>query len=101
MSIDLLLVALATVIAVTLRGTFDTFQDALITLTPYFFISLGCAVIAFLVGGLDRTPWRYSTVADHFQIIVLTVLVILLALVLTFLARNAGRIDRHFSCFRP
>jgi lipopolysaccharide/colanic/teichoic acid biosynthesis glycosyltransferase len=94
MSIDLLLVALATVIAVTLRGTFDTFQDALITLTPYFFISLGCAVIAFLVGGLDRTPWRYSTVADHFQIIVLTVLVILLALVLTFLANRLEGVAR-------
>ena len=51
---------------------------------PYSFISLGCASIVFLVGGLDRTPWRYSSVADHLQVIVLTVLVILLALVLTF-----------------
>jgi lipopolysaccharide/colanic/teichoic acid biosynthesis glycosyltransferase len=51
---------------------------------PYSFISLGCASVIFLVGGLDRTPWRYSTVADHFQVIILTILAILLALVFTF-----------------
>ena len=51
---------------------------------PYVFISIGCASVVFLVGGLDRTPWRYSSVADHLQVIVLSVLAILLALVLTF-----------------
>jgi lipopolysaccharide/colanic/teichoic acid biosynthesis glycosyltransferase len=33
---------------------------------------------------VDRTPWRYSSVADHLQVIILSVLAILLALVLTF-----------------
>ena len=93
-SIDLLLVAFATVLAVMLRGNFDTVQDALITLIPYIFISLGCASIVFLVGGLDRTPWRYSSVADHLQIIVLTVLVILLTLVLTFAANRLEGVAR-------
>jgi lipopolysaccharide/colanic/teichoic acid biosynthesis glycosyltransferase len=51
---------------------------------PYIFISVGCASVVFLVAGLDRTPWRYAAVADYFQITVLTVLAILLALVLTF-----------------
>ena len=51
---------------------------------PYVFISVGCASVVFLIGGLDRTPWRYSSVADHLQVIVLSVLAILLALVLTF-----------------
>ena len=83
-SIDLLLVASATIIAVMLRGNFDTISDSLIILMPYVFISIGCASIVFLVGGLDRTPWRYSSVADHLQVIVLSVLAILLALVLTF-----------------
>jgi lipopolysaccharide/colanic/teichoic acid biosynthesis glycosyltransferase len=83
-SIDLLLVASATVIAVTLRGNFDTVSASLSILMPYIFISLGSASLVFFVAGLDRTPWRYSTVADHLQVIVLTVLTILLALVLTF-----------------
>ena len=83
-SIDLFFVALATIIAVMLRGYFDTVSDSLVALMPYSFISLGCASVIFFVGGLDRTPWRYSSVADHLQVIVLTMLAILLALVLTF-----------------
>ena len=47
-------------------------------------ISTGSAAVIFLLAGLDRTPWRYSSVADHLQVVVLTVLAILLALVLTF-----------------
>jgi len=57
-------------------------------------IFLGCASIVFLVGGLDRTPWRYSSVADHLQIIVLTAVVILLALVLTFAANRLEGVAR-------
>jgi lipopolysaccharide/colanic/teichoic acid biosynthesis glycosyltransferase len=53
-------------------------------LMPYILISVGCSLIVFLLAGLDRTPWRYSTVADHLQVVVLTVLAILLALGLTF-----------------
>jgi lipopolysaccharide/colanic/teichoic acid biosynthesis glycosyltransferase len=83
-AIDVLCVALATLVAVMLRGYFDTVSESLIALLPYSFISLSCALVIFLAGGLDRTPWRYSTVADHLQVIVLTVLALLLALVLTF-----------------
>ena len=83
-SIDLLLVASATLAAVMLRGNFDTISESLIILMPYVIISICCASVVFLIGGLDRTPWRYSSVADHLQVIVLSVLVILLTLVLTF-----------------
>jgi lipopolysaccharide/colanic/teichoic acid biosynthesis glycosyltransferase len=77
-----------------LRGNFGTAQDSLITLTPYISISIGCAFFVFFVGGVDRTPWRYSSVADHLQIIVLTVLVILLALVLTFAVNRLEPVAR-------
>jgi lipopolysaccharide/colanic/teichoic acid biosynthesis glycosyltransferase len=76
--------ASATIVAVMLRGNFDTVSDSLIILMPYVFISIGCALVVFLAGGVDRTPWRYSSVADHLQVIILSVLAILLALVLTF-----------------
>jgi lipopolysaccharide/colanic/teichoic acid biosynthesis glycosyltransferase len=58
------------------------------------FISVGCASVVFLVGGLDRTPWRYSSVADYLQIIALTVLVILLTLGLTFAANRLEGVAR-------
>jgi lipopolysaccharide/colanic/teichoic acid biosynthesis glycosyltransferase len=92
--IDLLFVALATIIAVVLRGYFDTVSESLIALMPYSFVSLGCASVIFVVGGLDRTPWRYSSVADHLQVIVLTVLAILLALVLTFALNRLAPVAR-------
>ena len=80
-SIDLVLIALATVIAVMLRSNIE---NSLIVLAPYILISVGCACAVFLVGRLDRTPWRYSSVVDHFQVVLLTVLALLLALVFTF-----------------
>jgi lipopolysaccharide/colanic/teichoic acid biosynthesis glycosyltransferase len=83
-SIDLLLVASATVLAVMFRGYFDSVSASLVNLLPYILISVGCASVVFFVAGLERTPWRYTAVADYLQIIVLTVLAILLALVLTF-----------------
>ena len=81
---DLFFVALATIVAVVLRGYFDSIEESVIALLPYSLISVGCASVIFFVGGLDRTPWRYSSVADHLQVIVLTVLALLLTLVLTF-----------------
>ena len=93
-SIDLVFVASATLTAVMLRGYFDTVSESLVALMPYSFVSLGCAFFVFLVGGLDRTPWRYSSVADHLQVIVLTMLAILLALVLTFALNRLQPIAR-------
>ena len=83
-SVDLLFVAFATIVAVMLRGYFESVSGSLIVLMPYSLISFGCFFVIFFVGGLDRTPWRYSSVADHLQVIVLTILALLLALVLTF-----------------
>src|SRR5215469_601194 len=61
---------------------------------PYSFVSLGCASVVFFAGGLDRVPWRYSTVADHLQVIVLTMLAILLALVVTFALNRLAPVAR-------
>src|SRR5262249_49659480 len=83
-SIDLLIVASATVLAVMLRGNFNSSSHSVFFLTPYILISIGCTSVVFFAAGVDRTPWRYSSVADHLQVVILTVLAILLALVLTF-----------------
>ena len=94
-STDVLLVAAATILAVMLRGDFlTTIEDKFITLVPYICISLGAAFIVFFAGGLDRTPWRYSSVGDHLQIIILTGLVVLLALVVTFVVNRLDGVAR-------
>lgn len=83
-SFDVAFVAAATLIAVALRGYFDTVPRSLVVLAPYTAISVGCAFAVFFVAGLDRTPWRYTSFAEHFQVILLTTLALVLALGLTF-----------------
>jgi lipopolysaccharide/colanic/teichoic acid biosynthesis glycosyltransferase len=77
-----------------LRGSFDSASVSVTILMPYILISVGCTSVVFLVSGLDRTPWRYSSVADHLQVIVLTMLAILLALVITFALNRLEPIAR-------
>ena len=93
-SVDLLFVALATIVAIMLRGYFDTVSESLIALMPYGVISLTCASVMFFLGGVDRTPWRYNSVADHLQLIVLTAMAILLALVVTFALNRLAPVAR-------
>jgi lipopolysaccharide/colanic/teichoic acid biosynthesis glycosyltransferase len=93
-SIDLVLVAFATLVSFLLRENFYLDQGKLIALIPYILICLGSASIVFFVGGLNRTPWRYSSLADHLQIVVLTVLLILLALLLTFTVNRLDGVAR-------
>jgi lipopolysaccharide/colanic/teichoic acid biosynthesis glycosyltransferase len=94
--IDLFLVALATVLAILLRDNVDVGQEwySIRNTFPFIFISLGVASIVFLVGGLDRTPWRYSSISDYVQIIVLTALVVLIASVFTFAVNRLEGIAR-------
>ncbi len=93
-SIDVFLVAFATVTAILFRENFDIVQDKILGLIPFISISLGVASIVFLVGGLDRTLWRYSSVADYLQVIVLSTLVVLLTVVLTFVINRLEGVAR-------
>jgi lipopolysaccharide/colanic/teichoic acid biosynthesis glycosyltransferase len=93
-SADVVLVAFATIAAIAVRGRFGTVQTTFLTFAPYVLISVASAALVFFAGGLDRTPWRHSTVADHLQIAVLTVLVVLLALLLTFVVNRLEGIAR-------
>jgi FlaA1/EpsC-like NDP-sugar epimerase len=93
-SIDVFLVAFATIVAILLRDNFDILQDKIVDLIPFILISLGAAAIVFLVGGLDRTLWRYSSVSDYLQVIVLSALVVLITVVLTFAVNRLEGIAR-------
>jgi lipopolysaccharide/colanic/teichoic acid biosynthesis glycosyltransferase len=93
-AIDVLLVAFATVLAILLRDNIDIVQGKIQNLIPFVLITLGVASIVFLVGGLDRTLWRYSSAADHLQVLVLTALVVLITVVLTFAVTRLEGIGR-------
>src|SRR5262249_15584811 len=99
LSVDLLLVAFATVMAILLRG--DIGQEIhSINFIPFVSISVGVAAIVFFLGGLDRTLWRYSSIADYSQIIILSVLVVLTTFVLTFAVNRLHGIARSLPVFQ-
>jgi lipopolysaccharide/colanic/teichoic acid biosynthesis glycosyltransferase len=90
LSIDVLLVVFATVLAILLRG--DIAPE--VNFIPFISISIGVASIVFFVGGLDRTLWRYSSIADYPRIVVLSVLTVLATFVLTFAVNRLEGIAR-------
>src|SRR5262245_37317088 len=90
LSIDLLLVGFATVLAILLRG--DIAPE--VNFIPFMSISIGVAFIVFLVGWLDRTLWRYSSIADYPKIVVLSGLTVLVTFVLTFAVNRLEGIAR-------
>src|SRR5438034_6023404 len=93
LSIDLLLVVFATVMAIWLRG--DIGQEIDFTnFIPFVSISVGVASIIFFLGGLDRSLWRYSSIPDYSQIVVLSVLVVLTTFVFTFAVNRLHGIAR-------
>ena len=89
-SIDVCLVGFATILAILLRDNFDVADEKIENLIPFVLISLGVASIVFLAGGLDRALWRYSSVADYLQVILLSALVVLITAVVTF---GVNRLD--------
>jgi lipopolysaccharide/colanic/teichoic acid biosynthesis glycosyltransferase len=93
LSIDVLLVAFATVMAIFLRGDIGQEVDFL-NFIPFVSISVGVASVVFFLGGLDRTLWRYSSIADYSQILFLSVLVVLTTFVLTFAVNRLYGIAR-------
>ena len=93
-SIDVLVVGVATILAIALRENFDITQAKLVALIPYTFFSLGSAFIVFAAGGVDRTPWRHSSIGDYSQIVALTVVLVLLALVVTFATNRLEGVAR-------
>ena len=93
-SVDVLLVAFATVLAILLRDNFDIAEEKIPALAIYVLISCGVTLIIFLAGGLDRTLWRYASVGDHLHAVVLCALVVLTTVVLTFASNRLEGIAR-------
>src|SRR5262249_31608250 len=94
LSIDAFLVAVATVLAILLRDSFDIAQERMVIFIPFIGISVAVSTIVFFLGGLDRTLWQYSSLADYRKIIVLSTLAVLATFVFTFAVNRLEAIAR-------
>lgn len=94
LAIDLTLVALATLAALALRENLAPDFDKLTSLLPYLVASLLVSIPAFGFLGLDRSLWRYSTMADYLRVVVAIIMVVLGATMLSFIMNRIEGVSR-------
>ena len=82
--IDLVFVATATLCALILRDNFDVSQERLASLLPYLVSTLIVAAGVIPAMGMNRSVWRFTSLADCLKILVATLAIVLGAVGLGF-----------------
>ncbi len=84
LSIDLILVAASTIFALFLRDNLETSPERLLQFLPYVLLSVLAAAPVLVATGLNRTLWRFSSLADYLRIALAAIMTVLLAVALGF-----------------
>jgi lipopolysaccharide/colanic/teichoic acid biosynthesis glycosyltransferase len=84
LSIDLILVAAATLFALFLRDNLEFSPERTAALLPYLWLTLLSAAPVLQAAGLNRTLWRFSALGDYLRIVLAVILTVLLAVALGF-----------------
>jgi lipopolysaccharide/colanic/teichoic acid biosynthesis glycosyltransferase len=79
LSIDLLLVVIATVAALALRENLEVAPQKFFDLLPYLVMTLGVSVPILVLAGLNRTLWRFSSFEDYLRVVGAAVTIVVLA----------------------
>ena len=79
LSIDLLLIAIATVAALALRENLEVSPQKFFDLLPYLVMTLGVSVPILVLAGLNRTLWRFSSFEDYLWVVGAAVTIVVLA----------------------
>src|SRR5262245_4305682 len=91
---DLFLVALATIAAAIPRENFEIVDAKLIALLPYLVITLSGAGIILPAFGIHRSAWQFTSMRDCLRIATATVVIVLSAVAIGFLANRLDNIAR-------
>jgi lipopolysaccharide/colanic/teichoic acid biosynthesis glycosyltransferase len=92
--IDLTCVALSPVIALLIRDNFDTSILRLQALAPYAVICILMAAVVFVVAGLPRSVWRYTSLMDILHLIAVATVIVLVSLAASFYLNRMENIAR-------
>ena len=82
--VDLLLVAIATVLAFAIRDNFEVGLEKVATLWPYFAGTLATACVIIPLFGLNRSVWRFTSMTDYLYILAASAAIVLGAVALNF-----------------
>lgn len=93
-AVDLLLIALATILAFYIRANFDLDWHWLAPLVTYVCYTLPAAAILLPLTGVTRTLWRFAGPADYWRLIVAAFLIVLVALGLNFTVSRLDSVPR-------
>jgi lipopolysaccharide/colanic/teichoic acid biosynthesis glycosyltransferase len=92
--IDLILVTLATVLAVVLRDNLEIPEGWLVDLKSYLLCTIAAGLLILPAFGASRTIWRYATLTDYLQIFVATVAMVSVAVAFGFAINRMDGIAR-------
>lgn len=92
--VDVLLIAIATVFALFLRDNLDISAPRLAQLLPYLAATVTAAVPVFLLFGLNRTFWRFSSLPDYVRIAFAVVVTVLSAVAIGFVVNRMENVAR-------
>jgi lipopolysaccharide/colanic/teichoic acid biosynthesis glycosyltransferase len=84
LAIDLLLIGLATVVAIVLRDNLAASEARRAVLAPYLVFTLAAAVVVLPAFGTSRSVWRFTTMPDYLRILAATVPTVVGAVALDF-----------------
>ena len=71
--VDIILVAIATLLALYLRDNLEFNAARVELLLPYLVISLLAAAVILPMSGVTRTLWRFSGVAEYRRLVVASI----------------------------
>jgi lipopolysaccharide/colanic/teichoic acid biosynthesis glycosyltransferase len=88
--LDILWMSLSPVAAIFLRDNFELSYERLAAIAPYNYITAATGAAVFLVAGVHRGLWRYSSLQDLLRVIAAATVTILIA---QFLAFDFNRLE--------
>ncbi len=92
--VDLILVAVATGLAVTLRENFDVAAAKAWVLLPHFSFTMIAATIVIPLFGLHRSVWRFSSLTDYLYLVGATVVIVVGAVLASFALNRLDGVAR-------
>jgi len=84
LTLDLSLVGLATLLSLVLRENFEVSSSRFFDFIPYLIATTASAAVVFLVIGLNRTVWRFSSRPDYLRVVAASAAVVVGAVSVTF-----------------
>ena len=92
--IDLVLIVAATFVAFAIRDNFEVREARIHALLPYLGLTVVASSVVFVMMGLNRSIWRFSSIADYARVLPAVVLSVLGAVALGFLFNRLDSVSR-------